>query len=137
MSQYHSLQAQLQQLLTTLPPAKPKPPPGSAPEWTSYSDELPPAAAERLRCARCKGTGLLGGSMIAAVDEEPWPCPSCRGKGFCCPTCRDMRWLRTDDPGQAGQRPIKPCPDCPTPEQRWATIERYICDARAAMAPPA
>src|SRR5690242_16965602 len=76
MSQFHSLQDQLNQLLKTLPPAKPKPPPGSAPVWTSYSDELPREAAERVRCARCKGTGLLGGSMIAAVDEEPWPCPS-------------------------------------------------------------
>jgi hypothetical protein len=137
MDRFHSLHDQLKQMLATSTPAKTPPPPNSASLFLAVYPKLPLAARERLRCEPCKGTGQQGGSMYAAHEEQPWPCPECRGTGTRCPTCRDMRWLRTDDPGQAGQRPIKPCPDCPTPEQRWATIERYICDARAAMAPPA
>ena len=136
MSQYHSLQDQLNRLAKISPPAKPKPPTGSALAWTSYLDELPPEAAARVRCAPCKGTGQLGGSRIVAVDEDPWPCPHCRGRGLCCPTCHDMRWLRTTEVGQAGHREIQRCPDCPTPEQRWAAIERYMRDAQAAAEAP-
>jgi hypothetical protein len=137
MSQFRSLQDQLNQLVKTLPPVKPPLRPGSESAFWHLCRSLPVAAAERLRCAPCKGTGLLGGSMIPAVDEQPWTCAACDGQGLCCPTCRDVRWLRTTEPGQAGHRTIKPCPDCATPEQREATIARYADDARAAGAPPA
>ena len=134
MSQYRSLQDQLQQIMTTSRPAKPPPPPNSASVFWHVSRDLPPEATERLRCARCKGTGVLGGSPRGGADDPEWPCPVCAGAGVVCPTCRDTRWLRTTEPGQAGHRPIKPCPDCATPEQRLAAIDRYVAEVQAAQA---
>jgi hypothetical protein len=46
-----------------------------------------------------------------------------------------MRWLRTTT-GPVGNRPLMPCPDCTTLEQRTATIARYIKTAQAAMGTP-
>jgi hypothetical protein len=84
-----------------------------------------------VRCGRCKGTGQQGGSTNLAVDEQPWPCPDCDGEGLACPTCRDMRWLRSTA-GPVGNRPLVRCPDCATPEARWAAIARYM---QAALGP--
>ena len=133
MDRFHSLHDQLKQMLANSPPAKTPSPPGSANLFSEVYPKLPLEAAERLRCEPCKGTGQQGGSMYAAHEEQPWPCPECRGTGTRCPTCRDMRWLRTTT-GPVGNRPLMPCPDCTTPAQRTATIARYI---QAHELPPA
>jgi hypothetical protein len=132
MDRFHSLHEQLKQMLANAPPAKP-PRPNSASFFVTVCLHLPLEVRERLRCDPCKGTGRQGGSMYAAHEEQPWTCPDCEGTGTRCPTCRDMRWLRTTT-GPVGNRPLRPCPDCPTPAQRTATIARYI---QAHELPPA
>ena len=135
MDRFHSLHEQLKQILANSTPAKTPHPPGSANVFSDVCRNLPPAAAERLRCAPCRGTGEQGGSMNPAHEEQPWTCPDCRGTGVRCPTCRGMRWLRTTF-GPAGNRPLMPCPDCTTPEQREAAIARYIEAHEPAQDPP-
>jgi hypothetical protein len=134
MPELRSLQEQLKDILTTSPPAKPPRRPGCANVFSEVAPALPPEAVARLRCARCSGTGVLGGSPRGGADDPEWPCPACSGEGLRCPTCRDAGWLRTGAPGQAGHRPLERCPDCRTPEQREATISRYI---EATRVPPA
>ena len=125
MDRFHSLHEQLKQILANSTPAKTPPRPGSKNLFSAVCPKLPLEARERLRCEPCKGTGQQGGSMYPVHEEQPWTCPDCRGTGTRCPTCRDMRWLRTTT-GPVGNRPLQRCPDCTTPEQRAATIARYI-----------
>ena len=133
MDRFHSLHEQFKQILANSTPAKTPHPPASANVFSEVSPKLPLEARERLRCAPCKGTGLVGGSMYPVHEATPEPCPDCRGDGVRCPTCRDMRWLRTTT-GPVGHRPLQRCPDCTTPDQRTATIARYI---KAHELPPA
>jgi hypothetical protein len=132
MPELRSLQEQLKDILTTSPPAKPPRRPGCANVFSEVAPRLPLPAAARPRCARCSGAGVLGGSPRGGVDDPEWSCRACDGQGVACPTCRDMRWLRTTAPGEAERRPIEPCPDCATPQQRWQTINRAISDGPAA-----
>jgi hypothetical protein len=65
-----------------LPGGSAAPPSSLSPLLARYPalSRLPPAALDRLTCRFCHGAGQT--PLLAAG------CPTCRGTGLVCPTCR-------------------------------------------------